>query len=179
MVDQEANDTAAEFVRDKIREKVRDPKLAELLTPKNTIGCKRLCVDIGYYETFNRPNVSLVDVSESPVEAITRQGVKVGGKEYEVDAIVFATGFDAMTGALLKIDIRGKGGLALRDKWREGPRTYLGLGIAGFPNLFTVTGPGSPSVLTNMLPTIEQHVDWIAGTLGYLRKRGLRAHRGE
>ena len=173
MVDQEANDTAAEFVRDKIREKVRDPKLAELLTPKNTIGCKRLCVDIGYYETFNRPNVSLVDVSESPVEAITRQGVKVGGKEYEADAIVFATGFDAMTGALLKIDIRGKGGLALRDKWREGPCTYLGLGIAGFPNLFTVTGPGSPSVLTNMLPTIEQHVDWIAGTLGYLRKRGL------
>jgi cation diffusion facilitator CzcD-associated flavoprotein CzcO len=117
--------------------------------------------------------VALVDVSESAIEAITPQGVKVRGQEYKADAIVFATGFDAMTGALLKIDIRGRGGLALRDKWREGPRTYLGLAMAGFPNLFTVTGPGSPSVLTNMLPTIEQHVDWIADSLGYLRGRGL------
>ena len=173
MVDQAANDTAAEFVRAKIREKVRDARVAELLAPKNTIGCKRLCIDIGYYETFNRPNVSLVDVSESGIEAITQQGVKVEGREYKVDAIVFATGFDAMTGALLKIDIRGKGGLSLREKWREGPRTYLGLGMAGFPNLFTITGPGSPSVLTNMLPTIEQHVDWIADCLGYLRDHGL------
>ena len=173
MVDQAANDTAAEFVRAKIREKVRDARVAELLAPKNTIGCKRLCIDIGYYETFNRPNVSLVDVSESGIEAITQQGVKVEGREYKVDAIVFATGFDAMTGALLKIDIRGKGDLALREKWREGPRTYLGLGMAGFPNLFTITGPGSPSVLTNMLPTIEQHVDWIADCLGYLRDHGL------
>ena len=173
MVDQAANDTAADFVRGKIRGKVEDPRLAELLAPKNTIGCKRLCIDIGYYETFNRPNVALVDVSESGIEAITRQGVRVRGQEYQADAIVFATGFDAMTGALLKIDIRGRGGLALREKWREGPRTYLGLGMAGFPNLFTVTGPGSPSVLTNMLPTIEQHVDWIAGTLGYLRGSGL------
>jgi cation diffusion facilitator CzcD-associated flavoprotein CzcO len=173
MVDQAANDTAAEFVRAKIREKVRDAKVAELLAPKNTIGCKRLCIDIGYYETFNRPNVTLIDVSESGIEAITRQGVKVEGREYKVDAIVFATGFDAMTGALLKIDIRGKGDLALREKWREGPRTYLGLGMAGFPNLFTITGPGSPSVLTNMLPTIEQHVDWIADCLGYLRDHGL------
>jgi cation diffusion facilitator CzcD-associated flavoprotein CzcO len=160
-------------VRAKIREKVRDAKVAELLAPKNTIGCKRLCIDIGYYETFNRPNVTLIDVSESGIEAITRQGVKVEGREYKVDAIVFATGFDAMTGALLKIDIRGKGDLALREKWREGPRTYLGLGMAGFPNLFTITGPGSPSVLTNMLPTIEQHVDWIADCLGYLRDHGL------
>jgi cyclohexanone monooxygenase len=173
MVDQAANDTAAEFVRAKIREKVRDAKVAELLAPKNTIGCKRLCIDIGYYETFNRPNVTLIDVSESGIEAITRQGVKVEGREYKVDAIVFATGFDAMTGALLKIDIRGKGDLALREKWREGPRTYLGLGMAGFPNLFTITGPGSPSVLTNMLPTIEQHVDWIADCLRYLRDHGL------
>jgi cyclohexanone monooxygenase len=173
MADQEANDTAADFVRGKIRGKVEDAKLAELLAPKNTIGCKRLCIDIGYYETFNRPNVALIDVSESGIEAIMRQGVQVRGQEYQADAIVFATGFDAMTGALLKIDIRGRGGLALREKWREGPRTYLGLGMAGFPNLFTVTGPGSPSVLTNMLPTIEQHVDWIAGTLGYLRGRGL------
>ncbi len=152
MVDQAANDTAAEFVRIKIREKVRDAKVAELLAPKNTIGCKRLCIDIGYYETFNQPNVTLIDVSESGIEAITRQGVKVEGREYKVDAIVFATGFDAMTGALLKIDIRGKGGLALREKWREGPRTYLGLGMAGFPNLFTITGPGSPSVLDQHAP---------------------------
>ena len=173
MVEQEANDTAAEFVRAKIRQKVGDPKLADALAPKNTIGCKRLCIDIGYYETFNRPNVSLIDVSDAPIESITPQGVRAKGQEYKVDAIVFATGFDAMTGALLKMDIRGKGGLALREKWRDGPRSYLGLGIAGFPNLFTVTGPGSPSVLTNMLPTIEQHVDWIADTLRFLRERGL------
>jgi cyclohexanone monooxygenase len=173
MVNQEANDTAAEFVRAKIRDRVKDPVVAELLSPKNTIGCKRLCIDIGYYETFNRPNVELVDVSDAPIEEITRQGVRASGREWEVDAIVFATGFDAMTGALLKIDIRGRGGLALKDKWNEGPRTYLGVAMAGFPNLFTVTGPGSPSVLTNMLPTIEQHVDWIAGILAYMRDRQM------
>jgi cation diffusion facilitator CzcD-associated flavoprotein CzcO len=173
MVDQAANDTAAEFVRNKIRQKVRSPALAELLVPKNTIGCKRLCIDIGYFETFNRSNVRLVDVSETPIEAITPRGVKVLGQEFAADAIVFATGFDAMTGALLGIDIRGRNGMRLRERWSEGPRTYLGLGVTGFPNFFTVTGPGSPSVLTNMLPTIEQHVDWIADALGYLRARGL------
>ena len=175
MVSQEANDTAAEFVREKIREKVRDPKIAELLSPRNTIGCKRLCIDIGYYETFNRPNVELIDVSEDPIEAITEKGVCAKGKVHEVDAIVFATGFDAMTGALLKIDIRGRNGLPLQKKWSEGPRAYLGVAMAGFPNLFTITGPGSPSVLTNMLPTIEQHVDWIAGIIEYMRQRGLAA----
>jgi cation diffusion facilitator CzcD-associated flavoprotein CzcO len=169
MVDQEANDTAADFVRDKIRSRVDDARVAELLAPKNTIGCKRLCVDIGYYETFNRPNVTLVDLNQTPLEAITPAGVMVKGREYEVDAIVFATGFDAMTGALLKIDIKGRGGLRLADKWGEGPRTYLGVAMAGFPNLFTITGPGSPSVLTNMLPTIEQHVEWIADAIKYLR----------
>jgi cation diffusion facilitator CzcD-associated flavoprotein CzcO len=173
MVSREANDTAADFVRSKIREKVSDPSVAELLSPKNTIGCKRLCIDIGYYETFNRQNVELIDVSAEPIEAITEKGVSVGGKEYEVDAIVFATGFDAMTGALLKIDIRGRKGLSLQQKWSEGPRTYLGVAMAGFPNLFTITGPGSPSVLTNMLPTIEQHVDWIAGLLEHMRANGL------
>ncbi|HJU29917.1 MAG TPA: NAD(P)/FAD-dependent oxidoreductase [Hyphomicrobiaceae bacterium] len=172
MVEQEANDTAADFVRDKIREKVKDPKVAELLAPKNTIGCKRLCIDIGYYETFNRENVTLIDISQEPIECITREGVKARGEETKVDAIVFATGFDAMTGALLKVDIRGRGGQSLREKWSEGPRTYLGLTVAGFPNLFTITGPGSPSVLTNMLPTIEQHVDWIADALADLRQRG-------
>jgi cation diffusion facilitator CzcD-associated flavoprotein CzcO len=173
MLNQEANDTAAEFVREKIREKVADPKLAELLAPKNTIGCKRLCVDIGYYETFNRDNVSLIDVSAEPIEAITPAGVRAAGAEYAVDAIVFATGFDAMTGALLGIDIRGRDGLSLEQKWSEGPRTYLGLAIAGFPNLFAITGPGSPSVLTNMLPTIEQHVDWIADLIGFMRRQGI------
>ena len=175
MMSEEANGTAADFVRGKIREKVEDPKLAELLAPKNTIGCKRLCIDIGYYETFNRPNVELIDVSEDPVEAITEKGVRAKGQEYEVDVIVFATGFDAMTGALLKIDIRGRDGLQLQQKWSEGPRTYLGIAMAGFPNLFSITGPGSPSVLTNMLPTIEQHVDWIAGVLEHMRERGLTA----
>ena len=173
MVSREANDTAADFVRSKIREKVVDPDVAELLSPRNTIGCKRLCIDIGYYETFNRQNVELIDVSAAPIEAITEKGVRVGGNEYEVDAIVFATGFDAMTGALLKIDIRGRNGLPLQQKWSEGPRTYLGVAMAGFPNLFTITGPGSPSVLTNMLPIIEQHVDWIAGLLEHMRTNGL------
>jgi cyclohexanone monooxygenase len=170
---EEANETAAEFVREKIRRTVHDPEVAELLAPRQVIGCKRLCVDTGYYETFNRPNVTLVDVSQSPIERITPRGLRTGGREYELDCIVFATGFDAMTGALLAIDIRGRGGRTLRDKWAEGPRTYLGLGTAGFPNLFTITGPGSPSVLSNMLPSIEQHVNWIADCIGYLGDRGL------
>jgi cyclohexanone monooxygenase len=173
MVNEEANATAAEFVRGKIRQAVHDPKVAELLSPKNTIGCKRLCIDIGYYETFNRPNVTLIDVSAAPIERITPKGVRVAGRDYEVDAIVFATGFDAMTGALLKIDIRGRGGVALKEEWAAGPHTYLGVAMAGFPNLFTVTGPGSPSVLTNMLPTIEQHVDWIADVMAFAREKGL------
>jgi cation diffusion facilitator CzcD-associated flavoprotein CzcO len=168
-----SNATAAEFVRGKIREIVRDPALAEALSPRYVIGCKRLCVDTGYYDTFNRANVSLVDVSRAPIEAITPQGVRVAGKVYEIDSLVLATGFDAMTGALTRIDIRGKSGEALRDKWHGGPRAYLGLMTAGFPNLFTITGPGSPSVLTNMLPSIEQHVDWIADCLVHLRNRGM------
>ncbi|MGI9591171.1 MAG: flavin-containing monooxygenase [Myxococcota bacterium] len=171
--DRDSNDTAAEFIRDKIRETVNDPKVAELLSPDTVVGCKRLCVDTEYYATYNRPNVELVDVSGTPVEEITPRGVKVAGKEYEVDCIVFATGFDAMTGAVLNIDIRGASGRSLRDKWAEGPRTYLGLQTAGFPNLFTITGPGSPSVLTNMVPSIEQHVEWIADCIRYLREHEL------
>jgi cyclohexanone monooxygenase len=174
MVSQEANETVAEFVRGKIRERVKDPRVAELLSPRNTIGCKRLCVDIGYYETYNRPNVTLVDISQEPIEEITPKGVRAKGQEFEADAIVFATGFDAMTGTLLRIDIRGRGGRTLKDKWSEGPRTYLGVAVAGFPNLFTITGPGSPSVLTNMLPTIEQHVDWIAAMIAHMRDRQVR-----
>jgi cyclohexanone monooxygenase len=126
-------------------------------------------VDTGYYETFNRPNVRLVDVSRSPLEQITPQGLRAAGRDYALDAIVFATGFDAMTGSLLRIDIRGRGGRTLKEKWQAGPRTYLGLGIAGFPNLFIITGPGSPSVLTNMMVSIEQHVDWIADCIAWLR----------
>ncbi len=172
-LDQAANETAAEFVRSKIRATVRDPKVAALLSPTNTLGCKRLCIDIDYWGTFNRPNVTLVDISSSPIEALTKTGIRAAGREHEVDAVVFATGFDAMTGTLLRIDIRGADGLSLRDAWEEGPRSYLGLGISGFPNLFTITGPGSPSVLTNMVPTIEQHVEWIADCLAHLRAKGL------
>ena len=146
---------------------------AALLTPKNVLACKRLCIDSGYYETYNRPNVALVDVSSTPISEITPDGLKVGEREYEFDAIVFATGFDAMTGALFAMDIRGRGGLALKEKWAAGPRTYLGLATAGFPNLFTVNGPGSPSVLSNMLPSIEQHVEWISACIGWMRKRGM------
>ncbi len=172
MINDEANKTAAEFVRSKIRATVNDPTLAELLAPAGTIGCKRLCIDTGYYETFNRPNVTLVDISRSDV-AITPTGIVTSGKTYDVDAIVFATGFDAMTGALARIDVVGSHGTPLNEKWKEGPRTYLGLMTSGFPNMFTVTGPGSPSVLTNMLPTIEQHVDWIAQAIAYLRSNRL------
>jgi cyclohexanone monooxygenase len=169
----DANETAADFVRAKIRETVRDPKVAELLSPKTVIGCKRLCVDTGYFETFNKPTVELVDVSETPISEITPHGLRVGDRDFEVDAIVFATGFDAMTGALLGIDIRGRGGRSLREAWEAGPRTYLGLGTVGFPNFFTISGPGSPSVLTNMIVSIEQHVEWIADCMAYLRDHGF------
>jgi cyclohexanone monooxygenase len=169
-----ANDTAAEFVREKIRGLVKDPAIAEILAPKSyPIGTKRICVDTEYYETFNRPNVTLVDVADAPIEAITPAGVRTRHGEVAVDAIVFATGFDAMTGALTRVDIRGRGGLGLAEKWAEGPRTYLGLMTAGFPNLFMITGPGSPSVLSNMIVSIEQHVDWLADCLGHMQARGL------
>ena len=175
LMSQEANDAAAGFVREKIRGIVRDPEVADLLSPDNVIGCKRICLDSGYFETFNRPNVTLVDVSSAPIEKITKTGLRTGGREYGLDAIVFATGFDAMTGALARIDIRGRGGRTLRSKWEDGPRAYLGLGVAGFPNLFVITGPGSPSVLSNMLPSIEQHVDWIADCVAWMRDRGHAA----
>ncbi|MCL4242436.1 MAG: NAD(P)/FAD-dependent oxidoreductase [Dehalococcoidia bacterium] len=170
----EANAIAAEFVRSKIRAIVKDPETAELLCPRDyPFGTKRLCVDTGYYATFNRDNVKLVNIKGNPIEEITPRGLRTGNAEYEFDAIVFATGFDAMTGALLKIDIRGRDGLTLREKWEHGPRTYLGLQVAGFPNLFTITGPGSPSVLSNMIVSIEQHVDWIFDCLSYLREHEL------
>ena len=169
----EANRTAQEFARSKIREVVHDPVVAEALCPSHTIGTKRTCVDIGYFETYNRENVELVDVRRSPIEAITARGVATADAEHPVDVIVFAIGFDAMTGALLEIDIRGRDGLALRDAWEDGPRTLLGVATAGFPNMFIVTGPGSPSVLSNMVVSIEQHVDWIADCIAHLRERGV------
>jgi cation diffusion facilitator CzcD-associated flavoprotein CzcO len=168
-----ANETVSDFIRGKIREIVDDPEVAELLAPKQLFLCKRLCVGTDYYETYNRDNVTLVDVSESPIERFTPNGLQVDGTEYEVDVIVLATGFDAMTGALNRMDIRGVDGLALRDKWADGPKTYLGLGIAGFPNMFTITGPGSPSVLTNMIPSIEQHVEWISDCIEHMRAHDL------
>ena len=169
---EEANATAAEFIREKIRSIVRDPAVAALLSPQHIVGCKRLCADTGYYATFNRENVTLVDVSSDHITAITPRGLATAKQNYTLDCIVFATGFDAMTGALHRIDIRGRAGMSLKDKWAAGPRTYLGLGTAGFPNLFTITGPGSPSVLSNMLPSIEQHVNWIADCIGFLDSRG-------
>jgi cyclohexanone monooxygenase len=173
-LDQAANDTAANFVREKIAEIVKDRETAKLLQPNNhPIGSKRICIDTDYFATFNRPNVTLVDIKASPIEEITESAVRVGGKDYEVDALVLATGFDAMTGSVAKIDIRGRGGETLNQKWTAGPRTYLGLMSAGFPNLFVITGPGSPSVLSNMIVSIEQHVDWIADCLAYMREQGL------
>jgi cyclohexanone monooxygenase len=173
ILDRAANETAAEFVRAKIQSIVRDPAVAAALSPKQVLGCKRLCVDTGYYDTFNRPNVTLVDVAVTPIEEILPAGLRTSRAAHELDCIVFATGFDAMTGAVFAIDIRGSGGRTLRDKWSAGPRTYLGLGTAGFPNLFLITGPGSPSVLSNMVPSIEQHVNWIAECIAYLRAQGL------
>jgi cyclohexanone monooxygenase len=175
-IDLAANATAAAFAAGKIRDIVKDPEVAEKLIPKDyPFGTKRLCVDTGYYEMFNRDNVTLVDVSQSPIEALTATGLKTADAEYEFDSLVFAIGFDAMTGALGRIDIRGRGGQALKDKWADGPRTYLGLMTAGFPNLFMVTGPGSPSVLSNMVVSIEQHVDWITDCIDHLSARQLGA----
>jgi cyclohexanone monooxygenase len=174
LVSQEANDTAAEFFRAKILGIVRNPAVAEALVPQGyPLGTKRLCVDTDYYATFNRDNVTLVDLRETPIEAITPRGVRTRDAEYPLDSLVLATGFDAMTGALLKIDIRGRAGRSLREAWSAGPRTYLGLAVAGFPNLFAITGPGSPSVISNMVVSIEQHVDWIADCIAALRARGL------
>jgi cyclohexanone monooxygenase len=167
--DERINEAACEFVRGKIREIVKDPALAEKLVPRDfPLAAKRACVDTDYFATFNRDNVSLVDLRETAIEAITPTGVKTADGEYPADIIVYAIGFDAMTGALSRIDIRGRGGKALNEVWAEGPRTYLGLMVAGFPNLFTVTGPGSPSVLSNMLMSIEFHVDWIADAIGHV-----------
>ena len=175
LVNKESNDTASEFVRNKIRGMVKDKRTAELLAPKDhPIGTKRLCLDTHYYETYNRDNVTLVDVRSDPIQEITETGLRTaGGQTFELDAIVFATGFDAMTGALREIDIRTTDGAVLRDHWEGGPLTYLGLMVSGFPNMFVVTGPGSPGVKTQMIASIEQHVDWIAGCIGHMQSHGF------
>jgi cyclohexanone monooxygenase len=173
--DEFANSTGAEFTREKIRAIVHDPEVAALLSPRHHIGTKRTCVDTGYYEVMNRPNVHLVDIRRAPIEEITPRGIRTADAEYELDVIVFAIGFDAMTGPFIDIDIRGRSGVTLREAWAQGPRTYLGLTVSGFPNAFLVTGPGSPGVLSNMVVSIEQHVDWLAGCIAHLRERGLDA----
>jgi cyclohexanone monooxygenase len=167
-----ANDTIAEFARNKIRGIVKDPATAELLCPDNVFGCKRLCVDTGYFETYNLPHVKLVDVSKTPIERFTADGIEVGGVEYPLDIVVCATGFAAMTGSFDRIRITGRDGLTLSEKWQAGPRAYLGVASAGFPNLFMITGPGSPSVLASMIQAIEQHVDWMADCMAHLRDLG-------
>jgi cyclohexanone monooxygenase len=174
ITDIDVNTEAADFVREQIGRTVKDPKTAEALKPNDhPIGTKRICVDIDYFETYNRPNVTLVNLKATPIEEITANAVRTSEATYPVDAIVFATGFDAMTGTLLAIDPKGVGGRSLKEAWAEGPKAYLGLAVAGFPNMFIVTGPGSPSVLSNMINSIEQHVEWIIDCVGYMRERGL------
>jgi len=172
-VNVEANKIVADFVKSKIKEIVKDPNVAELLSPEDAIGCKRLCADTNYFETYNRENVELIDLNSNPINSITENGILTKNKEFKFDTIIFATGFDAMTGALQAIDITGKNGKKLKQVWKDGPKSFLGLLINGFPNLFTVTGPGSPSVLTNMMVAIEQHVEWISNCINFLSKSNL------
>ncbi|ABM97345.1 flavin-containing monooxygenase [Methylibium petroleiphilum] len=173
LLDIKSNRTAAEFVERKIRETVKDPETAELLVPRGyPLGTKRLCVDAGYYQIFNQDNVSLVDVRTSPIESITTTGVRTLNKDYDLDVLVFATGYDAITGPLLRMDICGRNGRSLRRKWQGWPQSYLGLMMEGFPNLFTITGPGSPCVLVNMIVSIEQHVEWIADCIASMERDG-------
>ncbi|WP_028782281.1 flavin-containing monooxygenase [Thalassobacillus devorans] len=171
LANEEGNELVAEFIREKIQEIVDDPETAKKLTPDHFYGTKRAIVDTDYFETYNRDNVRLVDVKASPIEAITPKGIRTTDNEYGLDALVFATGFDGMTGSLFKIDIRGKDGVSLKEKWENGAktRTYLGLTTAGFPNMFMLTGPESPSVLGNMPATIEQHVEWVSDCINHLR----------
>lgn len=177
MVNKKSNDVVADFVRDKIREKVHDPELAEQLIPTDhPIAAKRLICDHGYFETYNKEHVHLINVKQAPIQEITPGGILLeDGREFEVDIILYALGYDALSGTLLQMNIEGKDGLKLRDEWKDGPKTYLGLSVAGFPNMFTITGPGSPAVLAVMIVAIEQHVEWIDACIGYMEDRGLSA----
>jgi cyclohexanone monooxygenase len=174
ILDKEANALAAEFIRDKIRATVKDPHTAERLLPgDHPIGTKRICVDSGYYEMFNRDNVTLLDARDAPIEAVVPEGIRTPQGVVELDAIVLATGFDAFTGAMTRIDIRGRDGLTIKEAWADGPVTYLGLSIVGFPNLLSIAGPGSPSVLSNMVMSCEHHAEWIANTILYMREHEI------
>jgi cyclohexanone monooxygenase len=174
LTDAEANELACEMYRAQVKRLIRDPETAEGLMPRNyPIGCKRPVIDTQYFETFNRDNVTLVDLRRGGIERITSNGIQTAQGHFEIDCLVYATGFDAMTGALLRMDIRGREGVALESKWAAGPRTYLGLQVSGFPNLFTVTGPGSPSVLSNMIVSIEQHVDWISECIAHMDENSI------
>ena len=175
-VDPEVNELVAEFVRGKVRTIVRDPETAEKLVPNSyPIGVRRLCIDTGYYETFNRENVSLVDIKADPIERINRTGIRLtSGTEIELDVIVFALGFEAFTGALDNANIRNEHGLQPSDNWKRGPRTYLGLMTTGFPNLFLITGPGSPSVLANMNLANVHHLDFVGGLIMHMQEHGYQ-----
>jgi cation diffusion facilitator CzcD-associated flavoprotein CzcO len=176
LTDLTANDEARKFYEDKVRAVIDDPAIADLLVPTDhPIGTKRICTDSNYFQTFNRPNVSLISVRATPIESVDASGINTAGVHYDLDTIVFATGFDALTGALANIDIAGRGGALLRDDWERGPRTYLGLGVDGFPNLFLISGPGAPAVLANMVLHAEAHVNWIADAIAYLDDHGYAA----
>ena len=170
-----ANETATGYIENKIDEIVNDKKVAEQLKPNSVVGCKRLVIDTDYYKTFNRENVKLIDININPLKMLTKDTLKLQSSDLNIDILILATGFDAITGAINNINIEGKNKINLKDKWLDGPKSYLGLAISGFPNLFTVTGPGSPSVLTNMIPTIEQHVNWIADCMLYMKKKDFNS----
>lgn len=173
LIDRDANATITDFMRRKIRERVKDPAVAETLIPTNHgFGTRRVPLESGYYEVFNQPNVRLVDLRATPIERITPAGIRTTDAEHAVDTIVYATGFDAITGAFDRIDIRGRGGRPLRDKWADGPRTYLGLQVEGFPNLFTLVGPHNAATFCNIPRCIEQNVDWVTALLAHMRERG-------
>jgi len=174
MMNSEVNEYASEFVRRKIRERVSDPRIAALLLPDHPFGTKRVPLENGYYEVYNRDNVSLVDLRQTPIERVTEAGLRTSAGEHPLDVIVWATGFDAGTGSLTRIDVRGEGGVALRERWRDGPRTYLGMLVSGFPNLFMVNGPQNAAALCNAGRCIEQNVDWIARCIERIRAQGLK-----
>ncbi|KUI25884.1 cyclohexanone monooxygenase [Mycobacterium sp. IS-1496] len=176
MIDPRANEEARTFYEEKIRAVIDDPEVADLLIPNDhPIGTKRICTDTNYFQTFNRSNVELISVRKTPIESVDPTGINTSEAHYDVDTIVLATGFDAMTGALAKMDIVGRAGERLADDWRDGPRTYLGLGVDGFPNLFIVSGPGAPAVLANMVLHAEAHVNWIADCIDHLDRHGYQA----
>jgi cation diffusion facilitator CzcD-associated flavoprotein CzcO len=174
LTNQQANDLITDFIRKKIRERVKDPKVAEKLVPKTYgFGLRRVPMETHYYEVYNQDNVHLVDLTETPIQRITKTGVKTSDKEFEFDFIIYATGFDAVTGSFTRMDIRGEGGQTLKDKWENGPRTYLGLQTVGFPNMFTLVGPHNGATFCNMPRCAEQNVEWVTECVRYLTENGI------